>query len=233
MKTMLKKKTFFSYYIEELRIRLLYCFWSFLLTFLLCSLYTYESLYIFLLPYGRSFIFTDSGELFFQTFFFHLLLAFLWTMPYHITQCFSFLNPLFIKSQKTWTIFFVYIFFFFYILFIFIFLNLSFFLFHFFLARRIETFLLSIHGEIRMTSICWNIFQCFLVPIPWILFLFFFIRMEWKFSRWYGWIFLILGFAWLLPPDFLVQCIWSMVAIVCYEWFLWIRFFFQSIPSKE
>lgn len=210
-----------------------YCLWSFLFTWILCSFYTYESLYIFLLPYGRSFIFTESGELFFQTFFFHFLLAFYWNIPYFIIQYFSFFNPLFIKSQKTFSIFLVYIFFFIYIFLVFIFLYLSFRIFHFFLERRIETFLLSINGEIRIASIGWNIFQCFLFPIPWIIFFVFFIRMEWNLSRWSGWIFLIVGFAWILPPDFSIQCFWSIVSILFYEWFLWIRFFFQQKISDE
>lgn len=225
-------RSFFSYYIEECQIRIFYCFWSFLSTWIVFYFYTYESLYVFLIQYGRSYIFTESGELFFQTFFFHILFSLFWTIPYGIYQFFSFINSLLIKSEKRYYMFIIFVFFFFYIFFVFLSFKLSSILFHFFLNKRIETALLSIEGSIRITSICWNIFQCFFFPF--FIFGIFFLSSKGKVflaPRFYGWILLLLCFAWMLPPDFLIQCGWSIFVIILYEIWIWICFFLYQIKE--
>lgn len=224
----IQKKTFFSYYIEEIRLRIGYYALSLLGTWMLCSFYTYESLYFFLIPYGRRFIFTESSELFFQTFFFHSLLAFFWNLPYGIYQSFAFFHPLFTKSQKLYLLVVSFFFFFLYMLLVFFFFCFGWFFFQFFVECRIETPLLSIEPEIRMLSISWTIFQCFFFPIP--IFFFFFL-WKWKgfgLSRWYGWSFFILAGAWVLPPDFFMQFFWSIFSIFFYEIGVWFSFFLKE-----
>lgn len=218
----MEKKTFFLYYIEELRLRFLYYFLSLLWTWMILSTATYEFFYFFLVPYGRTYIFTESGEVFFQAFFLHFLLTFLWNLPYGIYQSFSFVNPRLYTSQKTFYIFFFVVFFFIYICLVFIFLWIGAHLFQFFLGHRIETGLLSIHAEIRVASISWNIYQCFFLPFPLLGLFSFFLYQGEECSRWYGWAFCILSFAWIFPPDFFIQLWGSIFLIFFYELGFWL-----------
>lgn len=216
-------KTFFFYYIEEFRVRIFYYLWSFFLTWILCSFYTYESLYLFLIPYARRFIFTESGELFFQIFFFHGWIAFFWNFPYGIYQFFSFFHAFYRKSQKTYYIVSSFFFFLLYILSVFFFFWMFHFFFQFFTSCRIETALLTIQAEIRTHSIFWTIFQCFF--FPWTIGIFFFFPGPKVCSRRSGWIFVLLVLAWILPPDFLIQSTGILLGICFYECILWIYFF--------
>lgn len=115
---------------------------------------------------------------------------------------------------------------------VFVSLWISFGIFQFFLEKRFETALLSIRAEIRIVSLCWNIFQCFFLPFPlFILFGWFFFQKK-GIPRWYGWIFFILGSAWILPPDPFFQLFFTIFSIGFYEWFFWV-FLFLNLPKPS
>lgn len=177
-------KVIVSYYLQEILQRIYYYIWSFLCTTSLLYFFSYELLYLLVLPYKRNFIFTESSELFTQIICLNFFFAFLINLPYAFYQLCSFFLPLIKKSKKKIYFFLGFFggcfYFFFLLLFFMIYIQI----FHFFLEQRVETFLYTIHSEIRIHSLLQNIQHIFFFPIPF----FFLFYLKKYIGRKYSWI---------------------------------------------
>lgn len=202
-----------SYYLKEILQRIYYYIWSFFLNFFVLYYFSYEWLYILITPYKRNFIFTESSELFTEIIFLNILFAFFISSPYCFYQIYTFLVPLWKKSEKKkYSLYFLiggFQYLFFLLLFFMIYIQI----FDFFLEQSVETFLYTIVSEIRIHSLLQNIRYIVFFPIP---FLFFFSFSHYL-PRKYAWIGVVIFASFFLPPDPLTQFYATLFLLFFYE----------------
>lgn len=218
----MNKKNLLTLYFNECRTRSVFIVWSFGITLVFLNKYSFESLFFLLAPFSRTFIFTDTTELFSLTLFFHLFTAFLFTIPLALYHGFAFINGALYYSQRNYffVVFlgFLFLYFVFCILFLFLYHGI----FYFFLEKKIETSLLSISPQIRVVSIGWQLFYCFILPVPLPVLVYFLIKKHIYLSRFPSWIGILLGIACILPPDPLLQLYVSFWFLLFFEGTQWL-----------
>lgn len=173
----MKSNIVISLYFLELKLRLLYIFVSFIMTFIICCNFSLEFVYIYIRPFFfyKHFIFTDLTEALHTYIKIHLISSFLFIFPYIFYQFWSFFAPSIKKNTRN-----IQLRKYFYIFFMIIWsLSITYFLilpeiYKFLVSFEIKTDLLTIQLEARIkpyAEFTFNLFVIitFIFQIPLIL----------------------------------------------------------------
>lgn len=236
-----KKRTAFSFYFLEIRLRLFYIIFSFFLTYFTAYYYSIDFFFLVVQPFfgSKNFIFTDITEALSATLNICMLVTLQTTLPLFFYQLWAFTIPGFLKKErKTITLFIFFSFFFFILGGVFLFRFILPEIYNFLCTFEIKKEILTIQLEAK---ICSYISFTFLFYSYFIFFfqmpLLFFLLINYKiikasdfsFYRKYIYFFISLLGAFLSPPDLIAQLVFVLTFLFIYELILWLGYILEKV----
>ena len=240
-----KKNTNFIYYFIDIWYRIVYFFFSFLLTFIVCYHYYVDLTYLYVKPflkYHKVFIFTELTEPLYVTLKISTIttICVLFPMVWYMIWCF-FIPSCFYSERNNYTFFLLFWNVFFIWTIYTSYYNVLPHLFDFLVQYEIERYLFSIQLEARIGSyLSWSLKVSFMLSIlaqlP--LLSYFLYRLEIlcpsflsQNRKFLIFIFLLTA-ALLSPPELITQIILTMAFVILYELIIWLGFFHASCRMK-
>ena len=238
------EKSSIFFLVLEVKLRMLYLVFSFLITFLICYYYSFEILYLFVKPllnYNKNFIFTDLTEAFYTTIKLNFIISILTLIPSFVYHVWCFYIPsTFKQERKKYNFFFSAILVLLGASLIFIYFIVLPELYKFLLYFEISTNFMSIQLEARIQSYVNLAFKIFLVfslffQIP----LIFSVLFKYGFisscflvkNRWQIFFANLLLAAFLCPPDLVTQITLTLFFQIIFEILLLSTFLFYCLKK--